>query len=166
MASAQEIFERSQNPVDVVERLASVHDWVFDRSAEDEINISVGGAWSDYHVSFTWRDDLEALHLACAFHVRVPLARRDEMHRLIILINERLWLGHFDLWFQDGVLMYRHGFLLAGGAVPTARQCEAMLQTALDTCESYYQSFQFVSWAGKTADGALELSLLETAGQA
>jgi len=29
--------ERQVNPVDVVERLASVHDWSFDRAADDEI---------------------------------------------------------------------------------------------------------------------------------
>ena len=30
------------------------------------------------------------------------------------LINEQLWLGHFDLWKEDGMLLYRHGLLLAG----------------------------------------------------
>lgn len=166
MGFIQQAFERNRHPVDVVEQLASIHDWAFDRAADDEINISVSGSWTDYHVSFNWRDDLEALHLACAFDVRVPQPRRDEVYRLIALINEQLWLGHFDLWTQEGALMYRHGLLLTGGAEPTAEQCEAMLQAALDTCERYYQSFQFVVWAGKSADSALESSLFETVGQA
>ena len=59
--------ERTHNPVDVVERLASLHDWSFDRAGDDEIAISVRGRWTDYHVSFTWMDEIEALHLACAF---------------------------------------------------------------------------------------------------
>ena len=159
-------IERNSHPVDVVEHLASLHDWMFERSTDDEINISVRGSWCDYHVSFNWRDDVEALHLACAFDMRVPAQRRDEMYRLIALINEQLWLGHFDLWTQEGAIMFRHGLLLSGGAEPSSEQCEAMLQAALDTCERYFQSFQFVLWAGKPADQALESSLFETVGQA
>lgn len=166
MTTDVHVFERNLHPVDVIEQLASFHDWAFDRSADDEINISVAGTWTDYHVSFNWRDDLEALHLACAFDIRVSPSRRDEVYRLIALINEQLWLGHFDLWTQEGALMFRHGLLLTGGTEPTAEQCEAMLQTALETCERYYQSFQFVLWAGKSADQALESSLFETVGQA
>ena len=33
--------ERTHNPVDVVERLAAMHDWSFDRAGDDEIAISV-----------------------------------------------------------------------------------------------------------------------------
>lgn len=166
MALAHYETDRNVHPVDVIEQLAAVHDWCFDRSADDEINISLPGSWSDYHVSFNWRDDLEALHLACAFDIRVPAPRRDETLRLLALINEQLWLGHFDLWTQEGALMFRHGLLLSGGAEPNIEQCETLLQVAVEACERYYQSFQFVLWAGKSAGQALESSLFETAGQA
>lgn len=166
MASAQIILERNLHPVDLIEQLAAIHDWSFDRSDADEINISVKGAWTDYHLSFTWREDIEALHLACAFDIPVPENRRNEIYRLIAFINEQLWLGHFDLWSVEGVLMYRHGLLLSGGADPSTDQCEGMLNMAMDTCERYFQAFQFVLWAGKTAEDAMQSSLFETAGEA
>ena len=62
-------------------------------------------------------------------------------------------------------MLYRQGLML-NGAEPTAKQCEALLQAALETCERYYQAFQFVLWAGKTPREALEASVFETAGQA
>jgi hypothetical protein len=104
--------DRENNPVDVVERLASMHDWSFDRAGDDEIAISVKGRWTDYHVSFTWMDEIEALHLACAFDLKVPDPRRTEVLALIALINEQLWVGHFDMWTKDGVVMFRHALLL------------------------------------------------------
>ena len=58
------------NPLDVVERMASGNDWSFERAGEDEITILVTGNWTDYQVSFTWMHDIEALHLACAFDLR------------------------------------------------------------------------------------------------
>ena len=42
------------NPLDVVERIAALNDWSFERAGEDEITMMVGGRWSDYQISFTW----------------------------------------------------------------------------------------------------------------
>jgi hypothetical protein len=166
MTTALQIADRSAHPVDIVEQLATLHDWSFDRSADDEMNISVSGAWSDYHVSINSQDSPESLHLASVFDLRVPAARCEEARRLISLINEQLWLGHFDLWAQEGAVMFRHGQLFVGGIAPTVEQCDALVHTALETCERYFQSFQFVLWAGKSAREALDACLFETVGEA
>lgn len=165
MATIQANYEHFANPVDMVEHIATIHDWSFERSAPDELSLSVSGSWCDYHISLTWRDDLEALHLACAFDFRVTKSRLNEIYRLMAQVNEQLWLGHFDLWREDGMLLYRHGLLL-NGAKTHAGQCEALLRSALEACELYYQSFQFVLWSGKTAEEALTATMLETQGHA
>lgn len=165
MATAEANYDQFTNPVDMVEHIATIHDWTFERSAPDELTLSVTGAWCDYHLSLTWRDDLEALHLACAFDCKVTKVRLNEVYRLIALINEQLWLGHFDLWKEDGMLLYRHGLILAGAETHVG-QCEALLRAALEACERYYQSFQFVVWAGKSPEDALLATMLETQGQA
>jgi hypothetical protein len=91
------------NPLDVVERLATGNDWSFERASDDEITILVTGRWTDYQLSYTWMGDIEALHLACAFDLRVPERRCAEVQALITLINERLWVGHFDHWVTEGI---------------------------------------------------------------
>lgn len=159
-------FERPDNPVDTIETVAALNDWSFDRSADDEITISVSGNWCDYHVSFSWTEVAESLHLACAFDLKVKEPHKIEIVRLLALANEQLWMGHFDLWHEEGIVMFRQSLLLAGGAEATSAQIEAMLANALESCERYYQSFQFVVWAGKTAAEAVENALFETAGEA
>jgi hypothetical protein len=158
--------ERQSNPVDVIEQIAALNDWAFERAGEDEITISVSGSWADYHVSFSWMEDREAIHLACAFDLKVPELRRMEVMRLLSAVNEQLWIGHFDLWSEEGMVMYRQALLLSGGAEPNSRQVEKLLLTAVEACERYFQAFQFVIWAGKTAAEALETVLFETAGEA
>jgi len=165
MASTQLKFERASTPIDLVEQLATTQDWAYERASDDELTMTVSGTWADYHVSINWRDDLEALHVACAFECKVPDARLNEIYRLIAQINEQLWIGHFDLWLQEGLLMYRHGLLLNGN-VATPRQCEALIQSALEACERYYQAFKYVIWAGKEAREALTSAMFETEGQA
>jgi hypothetical protein len=159
-------IERPTNPVDTIERVATTNDWTFERDGDDEITISVAGTMSDYHLSFSWLDSFEALHLACAFDLKVPAPRRTEICRLLALVNERMLMGHFDLWAEEGVIMYRQSLLLAGDLEPTPAQIEGMLAHGLETCEHHYQAFQFVVWAGKSATEALDTVLFETAGQA
>ena len=154
------------NPLEVVEQVAATNGWSFERAGEDEITILVTGKWSDYQVSYTWMFDIEALHLACAFELKVPERSRGEVQQLISLINEQMWVGHFDLWNADGIVMYRHALVLAGGVEASGRQCEALLSTALDACERYFPAFQFVVWAGKGAREALDAAMFETAGEA
>ena len=158
--------ERQDNPVDTIEQVAHFHDWLFERNGDDEITITVAGSWGDYHVSFSWMGEMETLHLACAFDLKVPDLRRAEIVQLLALINQQLWIGHFDLWTLEGAVMYRQSLMLTGGVEPSSNQCEAMLGTAIEACERYYQAFQFVVWAGKPAPEALAVSLFETVGYA
>jgi hypothetical protein len=158
--------DHRNNPLDVVEHMASGNNWPFERTGEDEIALVVTGRYTNYQVSFTWMNDIEALHLACAFEMKVPEPRLTEVQLLIAGINEQLWIGHFDVWTQNGMVMFRHALILAGGVAASGRQCEAVLGTALDTCERYYPAFQFVVWAGKSAREAMDSAMFETSGEA
>ncbi|CAD7024048.1 hypothetical protein REJC140_00414 [Pseudorhizobium endolithicum] len=159
-------FGRQSNPVDMIEVVAASNDWTFERSGEDEIAMTVEGRWADYHVSFSWMEEFEALHLACAFDIRIPDARVNEVIRLLSHVNGQVLMGHFDLWRQEDVVIFRQSLLLAGGAEPTSQQVEVLLSSALDACESYFQAFQFVVWSGMDAKSAMEAVLFETVGEA
>ena len=98
MATIGIVRETNDNPLDVVEHLAAGNSWPFERAGEDEISIVVTGRWTNYQISFTWMSDIEALHLACAFDMRVPELRLTEVRQLVALINEQMWIGHFDIW--------------------------------------------------------------------
>ena len=158
--------EQNNNPVDDVERLAAGHEWSFARASDDEVTLLIAGRWADYQVSFTWMPEIEALHLACAFNLRVLDRRRSSVLELAALINEQLWVGHFDVWFNDGIIMFRHALVLPRGITAADAQCEMLLGTALEACERYYQAFQFVLWAGKSPRDALESIMFETRGEA
>jgi hypothetical protein len=153
-----------ENPLEVVEHMASTHLWSFERACEDELTIVVRGKWADYQVSFMHA--IEALHLACAFELKVPERNNAEVERLISLINAQMWVGHFDLWPTDGLVMFRYALVLSDGVQASHRQCEVLLSAALDACERYYPAFQFVAWAGEEAHEALAAGMFETAGEA
>lgn len=156
----------SANPVDVIEMVAARNDWTFDRATDDEITVSIEGSYADYSVAFSWMEEMEALHVACAFDFRIAEARKTEVTRLLALVNEQMWIGHFDLWQDEGVVMYRNALLLAGQAGASDEQVAALIENAVEACEQFHQAFQFVIWGGKSAREALDQSLMETVGTA
>ncbi|MCC6737058.1 MAG: YbjN domain-containing protein [Bauldia sp.] len=160
------IAERHSNPVDTIEQIAGLKDWPFERSGDDEITITIQAGVADYDVSFAWMEEMEAIHLSCAFDLKVSEPRKLEVMRLLSLVNEQMWIGHFDLWSRESLVMFRQTLLLSGGAEPTEQQVESLLASAIEACERYYQAFQFVVWAGKTAAEALETVMFETVGEA
>ena len=113
--------ERREHPVDVVERLAAINEWAFDRAETDEISILVSGKFANYDVAFTWLPDMESLHVSCSFDLKTPAHKRAAIGELTQLINEQLWLGHFDQWSQQDTVMFRHALCLAGARAPTTR---------------------------------------------
>ena len=166
MSLLEGIIDSRINPLAVVEDIAADHNWSFERSGEDEVTIVSKGDWTDYQLSFTWMNEIEALHLACAFDMKIPQARRGEVQRLIAAINEQLWIGHFDIWTHTGMIMYRQALVLPGGLTASTAQCESMLVGAIHACERYYPAFQFVVWAGKTSAEAMSAAMFDTEGEA
>ena len=109
---------------------------------------------------------MESLHVSCSFDLRIPARKRTEVASLVQMINEQLWLGHFDLWSKEDIVMFRHAHCLAGGAQASDLQCSTIVNAALTACEKHYQAFQFVLWAGRGAKESLELAMFETQGNA
>ncbi len=154
------------NPLDLVEQFATANDWAFDRRSDDELAAEVPGRWCNYSLYFAWREDMGAMHFTCAFDMKVPDLKRQLIFELLGLVNEKLWLGHFGLWEDEAVPMFRHTSLLRGtpGAVP--EQVEDLVDIAVSECERFYPAFQFVIWGGKSPREAMEASMLETQGEA
>ena len=153
------------HPLDMLEKSVEDNGWPFERSGKDELNLSVSGRWCDHHFCFTWREDLQSLHLSSAFDMRVTPLRKQEVASLLMTVNEQLWIGHFDLWPEDGQLIFRHAMIFPD-ARASASQCEARLNLAVEACEHYYPAFQFVLWGGKSAEDAVAAAILECQGQA
>ena len=154
------------NPLDVLEQVVSANDWAFERSATDEMAVEMQGRWAGYYMYFTWRADAGLMQLACAFDMRVPETMRGSLHTLLASVNEKMCLGHFDLWSEEGLPMFRHVLPLRGVDGASAEQLEDLVDIAVSECDRFYPAFQFVVWGGKSPREAVEASMMETVGQA
>jgi len=154
------------NPLDVVESIAEVNEWVFDRRSDQEMAVQAPGTWCDYSLFFAWNDDIAAMHFTCAFDMRVPPERRGPLYELLAVVNEKMWLGHFGLWDEEGLPLFRHAVPLRGSEGLSVGQMEDLVDNALFECERFYPAFQYVLWGGKTAQDAVSAAMVETVGEA
>jgi len=115
---------------------------------------------------FTWQEDSGGLALSCAFESKLPKPALQRVHSLLVMINEKLWLGHFDICSEDSTVMFRHSLLLRDGAGTTAEHLQDLLDIAIEECERFYPAFQSVVWGGKSPAEALEIAMFETIAEA
>lgn len=154
------------NPLDIVETVIMDRDWVFDRPAEGELIAEVSGVWCNYRIWFTWQEDSGGLTLSCALDTKFPKQLLFKIHSLVALVNEKMWLGHFDICTEDASVVFRHSLLLRDGAGTTAEHLQELLDHAIAESERFFPAFQSVVWGGKTPAEAIEIALFETIAEA
>lgn len=154
------------HPLDIFEYVAGEEGWEYERAEADVLVMDWQGAFGAYHLSFSWMEDIESLHLSSPLDMQAPPHRVAELIELMRLINEQLWVGHFDFWMNDGVMLFRHSLLLSGGSELTPAQCQAMVELPVSQWDLFFQAFQYVIWAGKKAKEALDLVQFVTEGEA
>ena len=154
-------------PIDMLEAYYAAHGWDHERH-DDEIVATVKGSWTSYELRALWREDDSVLQFLAFPDIKVTDDRRAAVYEAIGLVNEQLWIGHFELWSSSGVLLYRHAAMIYGEEEGTMSlgAAELLVESAIEECERFYPVFQFVLWGGKTPKEALAAALIETQGEA
>ncbi|MCB2013519.1 MAG: YbjN domain-containing protein [Sphingobium sp.] len=153
-------------PLDMLASYFEANGWAFQHNGEDEIAAKMQGSWAQYEIRAIWRPEDQVLQLLALPDIRVADDKRAAIYETIGLINEQLWMGHFELWSNSGVVLFRHGTLLGQGDMLSLDQAQLLVEAALDECERFYPVFQFVLWGGKTPAEAIVASMIETRGEA
>jgi len=163
-AVTADLIDSTYNPIDLMEEIVQANEWPHDRAGDEELLAEISGKWCNYRMFFIWREDLNALYFTCSLDMKVPKEKRRAMNDLLSLLNERMWFGHFEICSETGTPMFRHT-LLTRGTVPV-EQLEDLVDIAVNECERFYPSFQYVLWAGYDAQRATEAAMLDTVGEA
>lgn len=153
-------------PMEVLAALFDARGWPLDTHAEEELGGEVQGAWVKYQVRAVLRPEDSVLQLICLPDIRVAKEQLSAAYELLGLANEQVWLGHFDIWSQGRVLVYRHGVMLADDGMLSIDQAQALIENAVDECDRFYPAFQFVLWGNKSPADALEAAMIDAAGEA
>jgi hypothetical protein len=152
--------------MDVVEQTLLAADWACERSEEGMIHCASMTKWGEFGGMFAWRDEPASLNFSLTLDLRAPNAKQSAISELLRRINERLWLGHFDYWNDEGVAVFRHTIPMFDRIAPDPGEVAAILTAALEAADQFLPAFNFVVWAGKSAEEAVAAVVFETHGEA
>lgn len=158
------VHERA--PVDLLGALFRARGWKSANISGDEICAEVQGNWTKYQLRAAQYPKDNVMQFFCLPDVRIGSDKIAAFRELISLINETMWLGHFDLWSKGGVLVYRHCVMLNDMGLVGLDQVQMMVEHALADCDLYYPAFQFLLWSDRTPQEALDHALVDPVGEA
>lgn len=161
-----ETSSSTHNPLDILEEIVVANEWPFDRASDEEMIVEIKGRWCDYRLFFVWQTEVSAMQFSAQFDMKVPGTRKPPVTELLAEINNKMWLGHFDVCPDEQTPMFRQTVLLRGSRGASVEQLEDLVDIALSECERFYPAFQFVIWGGKTAQEAVSAAILDTVGEA
>lgn len=156
-----------ENSLDIIERVLDASDWSYERDAYNSLHCIIPTRWGDMGGVFSMREiPSEALQFSLTLDVKPIPSRRNELNELLLLINEQLWLGHFDYWPMDDLIIFRHTIAMAGRSEPEGSEISSIIDAATSAIDQFTPCMNYVIWAGKTADEAIKTALFETVGEA
>ena len=164
-----ELLKSSAPEIDPLEALEAVADELalsVERVDADELHVAIPGLWRDAGFWFTWRPELSTLQMGAPLDLKAPAGRLNDMARLVAMVNERLWIGHFDLWTDDSSIVFRNAAVLPADGRLDQGQAEILIKGAREAIDRFLPAFNFLIWGGKSPQEALEASMFETAGNA
>ena len=158
--------DQTFDPLDVVENVLSAENLPFDRTEQGDLAFALAGDWKDYELWFAWRPEADCLQLCLSIDRRVAKSHRAGACELANLVNQRVWVGHFEVWSDDGEVVFRHAMALPEGERPTLAQAASMIDAAMESADRFYPAFDFLIKGGKSPAEAMAACMFETVGQA
>ncbi len=160
--------EEGGDPIAMLEAAFAAHGWSYERQGDDEIGAQAPGSWAQIELRGVWRGDDGVLQFLALPDIRAASDKRAAIYETLGLINEQLWVGHFELWSSSGAVLFRHALLLDGGdeAVLSQETAETLIDSAIDEIERFFPVFQFVLWGDKSPKEAIEAAMIDTRGEA
>ena len=155
----------AMDPLESIEQAVLTAQYAYERD-DLELHMAVPGSWRDHQIWFAWRPELDVLHVCASLEIKIPDARYRDACELVARLNERLWLGHFDLWAEDGAIIFRHAITCPGGETVSGAQAISLIHAAKEAGDRLYPAFHYLMWGGKSVDEAVSAAMFDTVGEA
>lgn len=154
------------DPLERVEEALEAAGWQHERDDEGTVQAVAESRWGDMGALFAFRPDPSAIHFSTTLDVKPVAAKRTQIAELIMMANERLWLGHFDYWGEEGVIIFRYTFPMLDRDECSMGELRAVLAAATSAVDRFIPAFNFLIWAGKSPREAIDAAMFETHGEA
>jgi len=158
------LHKDTPNPLDNIEDILRAIDWDFNRMGDNELLVTLAGKYGDYQLIFLWQADMTALQISVQYNLIISAHNIMNAANILMTINERSWMGHFEIAADTNTPSFRYTTLLNPENKQSYEQLESILDIALAQCETNYAAFSLLSADTAANNDTLPLALMQTQG--
>ncbi|MBF0160410.1 MAG: YbjN domain-containing protein [Magnetococcales bacterium] len=154
-----------KHPVEKVESYLLSRDWPVERDDENELWSEIASQWGALRLMVAYYVDNHYIQFSCYLNIKIPKHLQMKVFELLSLINQQVWLGHFELWQEEAIPVYRIVLPLRGSYL-ASKQIEVIIKAVVYESERFFPAFQWVIWSGRNPSEAMTMVMMETVGEA
>jgi hypothetical protein len=121
-----------------------------------------------YILSVILMSEYEMVYFSCDINLFVNKKKRALITEAIVEVNERMWIGHFDLISTGNRIVYSLTipFVSSFMAMANESMIESIIQLITEECNRFYNYFAMIIENDKPLNLPINTLLLESAGEA
>lgn len=157
--------QKNSDPVGLVEEFALDHGWSTERFQGHELWAELPSQWGVQRLWVVFYEETAFLQFNCYLNLKVPVRHMARAAQTVLLMNERVWLGHFEVWGEERAPMFRVVLPLRASEL-SEEQLEDIMASIVEETDRFFPAIQWVVWGGKTPEEAIAAAIVETEGEA
>lgn len=166
MTKLSKSWATEPSPLEAVEGFISTQEWPYIWIDQDELAFEIPGKWGLYKMFFVWKEEIQVVHMSCVLGLKFTPEQKKSLYELINIINQRLWIGHFELCSNEKSPVFHHSHLISRASEMGLDKVQVFINLAHAEAEQYYPAFKLVLENGMSAKQAVEAAILDVEGEA
>lgn len=155
------------NPIDTLEAIANENKWPLEKTSDDEASLEIEGRWGQFTLNFLWQEEYQALLFSCTSDLRVSVDKIPAIKEMLFEINNKTWLGHFDLDDSDErYVLFRYTSLMRGYTLNAQEHVEDLIELSMTEFDRFYPAFKAVLSERPVANDVMITMLADPMGEA
>lgn len=131
------------NSIDITESVATKLDLAYQRVDDNEISIVLMGEKTDYELTVILQADYEIIYFSCDLDIVALADKYALITEAIVKVNERIWVGHFDLITNNNRIVYSLTIPFISSFLVDESIIELIMKLISDECDKFFSLFSY-----------------------
>jgi hypothetical protein len=151
--------------LDLCREIIVENEWEIVLDEDDNLIAEIDTPACDLRFSLNWQEESELLYCTCLYPFKVAPEKRRQMAVFLGFVNSTLWLGHFNIPDENGMVSWR--YVLPYRSTPASiEQIEDTIEAGITQAVRFHDALQKVAWTEQSPEDIFKAMSWETLGEA
>ena len=154
------------NPIDFIEEYVLNYEIEKVRDSSDEIVIFSKGVWKNYDINFKWDSKQKIIEISTHLEMSKKNRINKSIYSLISDVNKKANVGFFNYCTELNTIFFSYKISIKGQDFISVEQIKNFINIVINECDRFFPVFFVFFYKKQDPIHALDIALLDTAGEA